>query len=316
MTEPPDLSVEPFDDVTLLPCRRDSQSRTGYSFGALDRDGTDIPAFAHPWCMPRRLDPGVHRRPGRFVYGGLLMDHFGHFLLEAMARLWFIRAHPELPILWHEIDLPVPHAPWPGWRQELWRLLGLDRHSHQVVRHPMRFGQVVVPRPGFSVSEGLHPLQAAALAVVPTPTPTPNLGDRVWLSRGALPEQFGRLLGEAALERRLIRCGWTVLRPEIMSVAAQATVFSGAATVAGFAGSAFHAVLLCIAPRARLCIVRRPSIRTVHYDLVAQARGLNLTHLEVPLRATGAFNAWTTFEITDPEDAADAIFAAVAVASG
>jgi len=308
MTEPPDLGVETFDDVTLLPCQRDSHSRTGYSFGALDRDGANISAFAHPWCAPRLLDLDAHRTPGRFVYGGLLMDHFGHFLLEAMARLWFIRAHPNLPVLWHEIDLPVPHAPWHNWRQEVWRLLGLDQHSHHLIRSPMRFGQVVVPRPGFSVSEGLHPLQAAALAVVPTATP--HLGDRVWLSRSALPGQFGRLLGEEALERWLAGRGWTVLRPEMMGVAAQANVFTGASTVAGFAGSAFHAVLLCMAPCARLRIVRRPSVGTVHYDLVAQARGLDLTHLEVPLRATGPLHAWTTFEIVDPEAAAGAIFAA------
>jgi capsular polysaccharide biosynthesis protein len=103
-----------------------------------------------------------------------------------------------------------------------------------------------------------------------------------------------------------------VLRPETLGVAAQANVFAGATTVAGFAGSAFHAVLLCATPRARLCILRRPAIRTVHYDHVAQARGLDLTHLEVPLRPTGPLNAWTTFEIADPDAAAGAIFAATA----
>jgi capsular polysaccharide biosynthesis protein len=312
MIEPPDPTVESFDDVTLLPCRRDPHSPTGHSFGAFDRNGAHIPAFAHPWCTLRPEKPGAHRHPGRFVYGGVLMDHFGHFLLEAMARLWFIRAHPELPVLWHEIDLPVPHAPWPGWRQEAWSLLGLAQHRHHVIRRPMRFEHVVVPQPGFSTAQGLHPLQAAALAVVPTPTPTPHSGERVWLSRGALPEQFGRLLGEATLERHLAERGWTVLRPETLGVAVQVNVFAGAAMVAGFAGSAFHAVLLCAAPRARLCILRRPAIRTVHYDHVAQARGLDLTHLEVPLRPTGPLNAWTTFEIADPKAAADAIFAATA----
>ena len=147
---------------------------------------------------------------------------------------------------------------------------------------------------------------------MPASTPTPHSGERVWLSRSGLPEQFGRLLGEATLERHLVEHGWTVLRPETLGVAAQANVFAGAATVAGFAGSAFHAVLLCAAPRARLCILRRPAIRTVHYDHVARARGLDLTHLEVSLRPTGPLNAWTTFEIADPDAAAGAIFAAVA----
>lgn len=310
MTEASDLEVETFGDVTLLPCQREPRSHTGYSFGALDRDGAAISAFAHPWCTPRPLGIRPHRTPGRFIYGGLLMDHFGHFLLEAMARLWFIRAHPDLPVLWHEIDLPVPHAPWPGWRQEVWHLLGLDRHTHHVIRRPMRFAQVAVPRPGFSPSRGLHPRQATALAVVPAEMPMP--GERIWLSRSTLPAQFGRLLGEEALERRLAGRGWTVLRPEAMGVAAQANVFARAATVAGFTGSAFHAVLLCMTPRARLRIVRRPSIRALHFDLVAQARGLDVAHLEVPLRGDGPLHAWTTFEIVNPDAAADVISAAVA----
>jgi capsular polysaccharide biosynthesis protein len=159
---------------------------------------------------------------------------------------------------------------------------------------------------------GLHPRQVAALAVAPTPIPPLHSGDRVWLSRSALPEQFGRLLGETVLESRLVARGWTVMRPEQMGVVAQANVFAGAATVAGFAGSAFHAVLLCTAPRARLRIVRRPAIRTVHYDLVARTRGLDLSHLEVSQRPTGPLNAWTTFEIADPESAADTIVAAAA----
>ena len=110
----PQLDVEWFGPVTLLPCRPDAASRTGHSFGALDRNGSPIPAFAHRWCETRQPEGFVPRRIGRFIYGGMLMDHFGHFLLEAMARLWFIREHPELPVLWHRIALPVPHGVWPA----------------------------------------------------------------------------------------------------------------------------------------------------------------------------------------------------------
>jgi hypothetical protein len=84
-------------------------------------------------------------------------------------------------------------------------------------------------------------------------------------------------------------------------------VFARANTVAGFASSAFHAVLLCAAPRAQLRIVRRPSVRLENYDLIAQARGLNQVHIDVALRPFGEINAWTTFELADPLAAADAV---------
>ncbi len=135
MKDRPPLTADWHEQVTLLPCARDPGSRTGYSFGVFGPDGEFVPAFAHPWCGIRQPDSFVPRRLGRFIYGGLLMDHFGHFLLGAMSRLWFIRAHPELPVLWHTIALPVlwhtialpvPHSPWPGWLQQVWHLLGLD----------------------------------------------------------------------------------------------------------------------------------------------------------------------------------------------
>jgi capsular polysaccharide biosynthesis protein len=304
MTDQPQRDADWFDQVTLLPCLSDRRSRTGYSFGAFGRNGESIPAFAHPWCEVRQPDCFAPRKPGRFIYGGLLMDHFGHFLLEAMARLWFIRAHPELPVLWHEIALPVPHSPWPGWRAEVWHLLGLDRHVHNTVRQPRRFSHVVVPHPGLTLAHGLHPKQASALAVVPAVPPT---SERVWLSRTALPAQFGRLLGEDVLERQLADRGWMIARPEAMRVAEQANVFARATAVAGFASSAFHAVLLCTAPRARLRILRRPSVSSENYDLIAQARGLNQVHIDVAMRPLGMTNPWTTFELEDPLDAADAV---------
>jgi hypothetical protein len=304
MTDRLPLDADWFDQVTLLPCLGDRHSRTGYSFGAFGRDGESIAAFAHPWCEIRQPDRFAPRRMGRFIYGGLLMDHFGHFLLEAMARLWFIRAHPELPVLWHEIALPVPHSPWPGWRGEMWHLLGLDRHLHHVIRQPRRFNHVIVPHPGLTLAHGLYPEQASALAVV---SAVPATSELVWLSRTALPAQFGRLLGEDVLERQLADRGWTIMRPETMNVAEQANVFARADTVAGFASSAFHAVLLCATPRARLGILRRPSVGAENYDLIARARGLNQVHIDVALRPFGVINPWTTFELEDPLAAADTV---------
>ena len=298
--------AESFAQVTLLPCLVDRSSRTGFSFGAFGQDGQPIPAFAHPWCGSRQPEGFVPRKIGRFIYGGLLMDHFGHFLLEACARVWFIRSHPQLPVLWHDIALPVPHTPWAGWRQQVWHLLGLDRHVHHMIRRPQRFGHVIVPRLGFTVPGGFHASQADAMAVVPEQPPT---GERVWLSRAALPAQFGRLLGETLLEQRLSGQGWIVRHPETMTVADQAAVFARADTVAGFAGSAFHAVSLCAAPRARLRILRRPSVAVETYDLIARARDLDQIHLDVPMRAIGPINAWTTFELIDPEVTADRVIA-------
>ena len=305
MTHNMALEVLEFSTVSFAPCRRDGRGRSGYSFGVHASDGSALEQFAHPWCAFRDPEPAARQFTDKVIYGGLLMDHLGHFLLEAMSRLWFIREHPEFPIVWHWIDLPVPHNAWPGWLNEAWTLLGLNARRNHVVRDPIACHRVVLPQSGLLAGDALHQRQAEALACVVPDTATK--GGRVWFSRAALPQRFGRIEREDELEKALEAKGWTVVRPETLSLAAKANVFAQADVVAGFAGSAFHAALLSRAPRARLILLERPSVQWDHYRAVAAARRLELTCVTVELEALGPINAWTTFRLLDPVRTAQAV---------
>ena len=94
-----ELTTVEFHKPTFLPCVPDRTSRTGYSFGAFAADGMAIEAFKHGWCTFRKPEPGALHLNSMAIYGGMLMNHFGHFLVEAMSRLWFIQERPQLPIL-------------------------------------------------------------------------------------------------------------------------------------------------------------------------------------------------------------------------
>jgi capsular polysaccharide biosynthesis protein len=237
------------------------------------------------------------------------MDHFGHVLRDALARLWFIRERPDLPVLWHRMDdLPVPHAAWPGWLDQLWRLLGLDRHRHLHLTVPVAVDRVLLPDPGVIACDVLHPAQARALAVRACSAPCD--GAPAWLSRAGLPAGFGGFAGEAEVEARLAAKGWRILRPETLSLAAQADLFATARVVAGTIGSAFHAALLCATPRAGLVLVHRPGIDHMFYDAVARARGLRQAYVVPALTAGGTFHAWARFTLADPAGLAAAVMAA------
>jgi hypothetical protein len=174
-----ELTTLVFHNPTFLPCVPDRTSRTGYSFGAFGADGMAIEAFKHPWCTFRKPEPGALYLNSTAIYGGMLMNHFGHFLVEAMSRLWFIQEQPQLPILWHSISLPVAHTPWSGWMDEVWALLGLRARRHHVILKPVQCEKVILPRPGLIAANRLHPKQVAALACVREPNV--SAGRRVWL---------------------------------------------------------------------------------------------------------------------------------------
>jgi capsular polysaccharide biosynthesis protein len=292
-----------FDAVSFLPARIDPDTATGYSFGVLDRDGAPIGAFHEPWWDMRPAHGDAEHRSGSFIYGGSLLNHFGHFLLDSLPRVWAMRQRPELPVLWH-VDPSIPD-PWPSWMEQIWQVLGLHRHAHLVIRSPMSVDRVFLPDSGRQSIHVLHPVNAAALSV--HRADRPFAGDHVWFSRRGLAADQGRVEREEELEGVLSARGWTIVRPEALAVAEQVDFFMTAAVVAGFIGSAFHSVLLAEAPRARLLLVQRPGLGHENYDAVARARRLRQTYVAADFERHEQSGPGVTFTLAEPGRLADAI---------
>jgi capsular polysaccharide biosynthesis protein len=302
---PPARHDEPelleLEEVTLAPIRSPKGPWGRHFFGAFDRNGQFLEGFAHPWCSIDATPAApIAPYPGTAIYGGLAMHHVGHFLLEGLSRLWCLKRFPELPILWHWIDLPIPHPDDRGWQKELIGLLGLARHRHILLRRPLLVERLLLPEPGFRSGQFLHPVQAAALGCVNGPEAMP--GKRVWLSRSALPNQFGRVAGEDQVEALLSAQGWTIIHPERESMRRSAEIFREAEIVSGFIGSAFHTLLLHAAPRARLRPVIRPGISLDDYRIVAEVKGLDLAPIATPMTALDQRASWTNFQLDAPAD--------------
>ncbi|MFM7689199.1 MAG: glycosyltransferase family 61 protein [Alphaproteobacteria bacterium] len=305
---PPARPHEPgltqLEDVTLAPVRSPLGPWGKHFIGAFDLNGQFVEGFAHTWCgidaMPKAP---IAAYPGTAIYGGLAMHHVGHFLLEGLSRLWCLKNFPELPIIWHWIDLPIPHSDDRGWQKELIELLGLARRRHIFLRQPIRVERLLLPAPGFHSGQSLHPLQAAALGCITGPETLP--GKRVWLSRSALPNQFGRVAGEDKVDALLAAQGWTIIHTEHETMRRSAEIFREAEVVSGFIGSAFHPLLLHAAPRARLRPVIRPGISPDDYRITAEAKGLDFAAIETPMTALDQRASWTNFRLHAPEDLAD-----------
>ncbi|MCA3415671.1 MAG: glycosyltransferase family 61 protein [Roseomonas sp.] len=298
---PDEPALTELHDVTLAPVRSPQGPWGKHFLGVFDRHGQFLDGFAHPWCGVDAM-PAAPIAPyaGTAIYGGLAMHHVGHFLLEGLSRLWCLQRYPEHPILWHWIDLPIPHPDDRGWQKELIGLLGLAKHRHIFLRQPLRVERLLLPSPGFLSGQFIHAVQAAALGCVSGPETVS--GKRVWLSRSALPHQLGRVAGEDQVEALLSAQGWTILHPERESMRRSAEIFHEAEVVSGFIGTAFHPLLLHAAPRARLRPVIRPGISPDDYRIAAEAKGLDFAAIETPMTALDQRASWTNFQLDAPAD--------------
>ena len=204
--------------------------------------------------MPRDLFPEVvDSEVPEAIYAGPLYFHFGHFLLESLARAWYARRHPQLTLAWagqHDWqDLTL--APW---QLEILEILELPNPT-SIVADPTRVELLHVPDIGYRYDDRFHPEHAEFLGHYPGPGQVP--GQRLWLSRSKV-ENEARDVNAGATERRLVEAGWTVAHPESLSIRDQLDHLARAETVAGEEGSAFHAlVLLQDVAAKRFHILRR-----------------------------------------------------------
>lgn len=226
---------------------------------------------------------------GSFIFGGMLQGHYGHFLLETLARAWALIRSAK-PIVWLSNDKVTRLRPF---HREAFEALGIDPARHVIIHEPTRFERLEVPEPGAILWRSFHPDHARAIGVLPFGSPVP--GKRVWLSRAKVSERRSRVLNEPELEALLIADGWSVLHPEDHNIRGQVAAMQGAETLAGFDGSAFHTLVLARDVGARQVIIPRGTVDrlTPTFQTISDAKnleqiklGLEMDHVAGDRRAS------------------------------
>ena len=179
---------------------------------------------------------------GRHLFAGQIWSHFGHFMVESLARFWALDHLKEPP----ESIIFIPKRPGRGqdlkvYQRNFIKLLGVDVPV-QVLEHPTQVEELIVPGQGFG------------LGAIATGTPeyrdyfrqnfatdiAPEGPERLYLSRSALGGMEGSALHEAAIETSLGRDGYVTVHPQEMTIADQVAHYRAAKQVIGLDGSAFH----------------------------------------------------------------------------
>jgi len=219
--------------------------------------------------LPGDIGETKHILPGPYIYAGLLFPHFGHFLLESLARLWFIKQHPSIPLLWVAAHKQTALN---SLQQELFELLNVNNPVH-ILTEQSEIEELIVPKAGYMLSTLFTPEQKEALRVCTQAPLKP--GKRVWLSRSKL--KHARILNEPALERVLEAEGWLIYHPEEHSIRDQLHCIHNAEHIAGIIGSAHHLLLLTPDYQGRVSIFSRGPTVNGDFFNIAETLGLKQT---------------------------------------
>jgi capsular polysaccharide biosynthesis protein len=209
------------------------------------------------------------------LYAGFLYDHYGHFLLESLARLWPPGLGCDVPVVW----IAGWTETFTPWMTDVLDLLGVapDRRIVTNGSGALEVGELIMPDPGFEFGRFMHPWLARRLARYPPAHGSART--HVWLSRVHRMPNSG-LDEELEVEAELRARGWMILRPEEHSVRDQLALLASAVHVAGVEGSAFHTLCLLQEFGGAVDLFTRQD--HPNFELVAAAAGLDQTRHALP----------------------------------
>lgn len=273
---PPDLLharpgvIRDIENGLIVPIPNDTDTVQPLNTGVLDAHGAlveesvtwrDGRAFSQP---PRNPDSAeIDVRSGRVMFAGLMFGHFGHFLVESTARLWaYARLHDQIDAIVfvpkvqrridHVLNVYTPFL----------RLLGIDAPLINL-ETPVRYDHVLVPQQGFGMFgmiEGLPEYREFMRARMGAKIRDDG-ARKLYISRSALPQQRGGLLGEELIEEYLTAEGYQIFHPQKHDFETQLAAYKSADYIISADGSPLHMAALVVKPTAKIAVIaRRPKV--------------------------------------------------------
>ncbi|WND04091.1 glycosyltransferase family 61 protein [Temperatibacter marinus] len=214
---------------------------------------------------------------GEHLWGRICFNHFGHFLMESLAVVYYLKRTPSFKgkLLWTMQG--TDKTSLNKWQTELCSLLDIKERV-KIISEPTSVESLKIIEPGFMIATSLIKEQKEALAVCQGQPP--KKGKKIWLSRSKLTSQ--NITNALEIEPILEAAGWELYHPQDHSIADQITHIRDAEIVAGFEGSAFYLFMLIDNFQGTVVCIPRYGGLNGNLDLIKQAYALTLKEIYIP----------------------------------
>ena len=251
----------PFDGMLVTGPR---ETRFRGEFGIYGPDGTALPmsdiAGDELTTFPadQMTWPEDHAEiTGPTLFAGLVMEQFGHVLMNSLGRLWALQHLPaDTTLVFVPKRKPAPRN-YPHLRTVL-DMLGV-RNDFVITKGPMRLREVYTARDLFGERYGgLGAPEFFAWLDGRLPASGPvDPARKVYLSRSGLGMDVGRFACEDHLETLLAAQGYEIIAPETLSLAEQVALYQSAGRLIFAEGSALHLFSMLRRPEQKVAVILR-----------------------------------------------------------
>jgi capsular polysaccharide biosynthesis protein len=290
-----ELTVNTYSNAIVLPTDVDRVNKS-FTGGVYDENGNlvknalrqhtdhkEVQAF--PQLSPAILTNITVNNilKGRYLYLGFYTEHYGHFLLETLARLWAYTDKKYDGVVFNEFVIPRPTQGVSSFAQLFFTPFGIDINKTSIINSVTQFERLDVPSPQFYIQN------KADIDYINIYRKISNYyrqndqveRSRVYLSRSKLLKRKRKVLNEAAIETEFVKYGFIIIHPQELSFSEQLVLYSRVEILAGMEGSGLHNCVF-MPPGGiviNLCGVRQPKSIKSNQKIcneLAQVTGLAL----------------------------------------
>lgn len=292
-------------NATILPLREDTTGRALFGLGGVvDKDGTYVSLS----CIPESVQyPYTYTqsefRDEKVVYCGYLIKHWGHFLMDAVSRLWYFLENDSTIDKYVFFVKENEYREITGNYRIFFELLGVW-DKLEIICKPTTFREVIVPELGLSKKISYIPkyveiFETIAQNVIPDPSwQTPK---KVFFSRGQFTKGLAYEFGFEVLDDFFEKNGYQILYPEKIPLDHLIHIIRNAEIVASISGSVAHNMLFAKQGQ-KLEILERFVISADYQVDVNKMKELDITYIDInipiyPTNFAGPFIAGYTEEL-------------------
>lgn len=270
-------------NATILPLRRDPSF--GLLFGkggVVDCNGnyvelSSIPLrvqYSYPFENPEYRDEKV-------VYCGYLVNHWGHYLIEGVTRLWyFLENDATIDKYVFFLDENEEREIKGNYREFLELLKIWDKL--EIINKPTTYREVIVPERGIVCLKSYSPKLLSVFDTVAEnviPDPSWETPEKIYYSRSRFQKGMQFEFGFAALDNFFEKNGYTILYPEKVPLSRMIHYIRNAKVVASLSGSLPHNMLFANQGQ-KVEIVERLVISDDNQTDVNRMRELDVTYID------------------------------------
>lgn len=269
------------NNATILPLRKDPALQFGRG-GVVDCNGNYVDLSS----IPLRVQFGYPfensvYKDEKVVYCGYLINHWGHFLIEAVTRLWyFMENDGSVDKYVFFIEEGSDRQITGNYREFLELLKIWDKL--EIISQPTTYREVIVPELGIVCRQSYTPkllnvFDAVAENVIPDPSwETP---EKIFYSRSQFAKSKPFEFGFDCIDNFFEKNGYTILYPEKVPLSRMIHYIRNSKVVASLSGSLPHNMLFACQGQ-KLEIVERLVINDDNQTDVNRMRELDVTYID------------------------------------